>query len=196
MPRGGRPLPLNSRRMTAVHLQRLARRLGLPTSASTEETRQIIDGKLSEMGREPRNVQVVIAEPEVGGAECLWLQDETGVFLRAELDSEPDSGDREEHREPDQRHGDGESPVTLESLQRALEEAEEQQYRLTSQLESKGEELGVIQEALEQEKLRVASLLTEREETAREVSEMKESEKRERKSERDMASKLRATGGI
>ena len=89
MPCGGRPLPLNSRRLTAVHLQLLARRLELPMSASAEETRLIIDGKLSEIGREPWNVQVVIAEPEVGGAECLWLQDKTGVFLQAELDSEP-----------------------------------------------------------------------------------------------------------
>ena len=189
MPRGGRPLPLNSRRMKAVNLQRLARRLGLPTSASAEETRQIIDGKLSEMGREPRNVQVVIAEPEVGGAECLWLQDETGVFLRAELDSEPDLRDGEEHSNPDEGHGDQEEeepPATLESLKRALEEAELRQHRLTSQLEDKEEELGHVQAALDQEKSRVASLLGESADATREVSEMKESVKREKEKVREI----------
>ena len=54
----GRSYPLNSKRIVAVQLQALAEILGLPGGASTEETRQLIEGKLMEMGHEPRNVQV------------------------------------------------------------------------------------------------------------------------------------------
>lgn len=191
VPRGGRPLPLNSRRLTGVHLQRLARRLELPTSASADETRLIIDGKLSEMGREPRNVQVMIAEPEVGGAECLWLQDETGVFLQAELDSEPHEpilGDGEERSELEEGHEDQEEelPATLEGLQQALAEATERQHQLTLQLEGQGQELKAVQEALADEKSRVASLAEESEERAVEVSNLKEGVRREKEKVREI----------
>ncbi len=56
----GRWLPLNSRRLNAGHLQLLAETLGLPTGMSTEELRQVIDGKLTDMEHDSRNVQVVI----------------------------------------------------------------------------------------------------------------------------------------
>ena len=51
---------LNSKRLKAVHLQRIAESLGLPTQGTVAVTRQLIEGKLMEMGHEPRNVQVVI----------------------------------------------------------------------------------------------------------------------------------------
>ena len=49
----GRSLPRNLRRLDAGHLQQLAAHLELPVNASMEETRQMIDGKLMEMGKEP-----------------------------------------------------------------------------------------------------------------------------------------------
>ena len=49
---------LNSKRLTALHLQRIADSLGLPTKGSAAVTRQLIEGKLIEMGKEPPNVQV------------------------------------------------------------------------------------------------------------------------------------------
>ena len=64
----GKVLPLNSKRLRTVQLQRLARALSIPTSASGDELRQLIDGKLEGMEREPRNVQVVISEAEHGPA--------------------------------------------------------------------------------------------------------------------------------
>ena len=39
-------LPLNSRRLTTNHLRCLAAELELPTEASADELRQMIDGKL------------------------------------------------------------------------------------------------------------------------------------------------------
>ena len=41
---------LNSKRLTALHLQRIADSLGLPTKGSAAVTRQLIEGKLMEMG--------------------------------------------------------------------------------------------------------------------------------------------------
>ena len=64
----GRSLPLNSRRLNAGHLRQLAALLELPANVSMEKTRQMVDGKLTEMGKEPQNVQVIVQEklsPEV-----------------------------------------------------------------------------------------------------------------------------------
>lgn len=80
----GQVLPLNSRRLVAEHVKAIATSMGLSTRASTDEVRQMVDGRLSEDGREPRNVQVVVQEPREGtDSEIvvhLFLVDETGVF--------------------------------------------------------------------------------------------------------------------
>ena len=46
-----------------------------------EETR-LVDGKLTDMGREPRNVQVVVGVDDEGW-EIVSLRDVTGVFTEA-----------------------------------------------------------------------------------------------------------------
>ena len=46
-----RVLPLNSRRLTAVLLRRIAHAMTLPTAVPAEQLRQLIDGKLITMGR-------------------------------------------------------------------------------------------------------------------------------------------------
>ena len=84
-----RPLPLNLKRLTAAHVQQLARTLGLPTMASPDNIRQMIDGKLAEIGREPPNVQVVVQREVEGDRAYLYLQDASGVFLESEPDPEP-----------------------------------------------------------------------------------------------------------
>ena len=86
-PRGGgsKTVPLNSRRLTAKILRSLAAGLDIPTSASNEELRQMIEGKLLEQEREPRDVQVVImAAATEGTGASPELQDEDGVFLEVE----------------------------------------------------------------------------------------------------------------
>ena len=71
--------PLNSRRLTARIIGRIAEALEVPTRGSLEDTRQMLEGKLVEGGKEPRNVQVVLDETDEGVA--VRLADEDGTFL-------------------------------------------------------------------------------------------------------------------
>ena len=89
LPRG-QTLPLNSKCLTGPMVQQIAKSVGLPTSASLEDTRQMLEGKIGEMGREPRNVQVVLQDVE--GGVHITLRDVDGIFLEIEpekIDEEP-----------------------------------------------------------------------------------------------------------
>ena len=74
---GGRPMPLNSRRVTGPILRSVAATLG---RASAEELRHMIDGRLEELGREPRDVLVVVGRGTVETDEPghVWLHDGEG----------------------------------------------------------------------------------------------------------------------
>ena len=48
----GRVLPLSSRRMMATHIKAIAGSMKLPTKTSTDEVRQLIEGKLYEEGHD------------------------------------------------------------------------------------------------------------------------------------------------
>ena len=61
MPRGKR-LPLNSRRLTAAHLKQIATAMELPVTGSTDQLRQLIEGKLQTEGHETTNILVVVEE--------------------------------------------------------------------------------------------------------------------------------------
>ena len=65
-------LPLNSRRLTAVFVKRIAKALVLPDSAALDDLLQMVDGKLSE--------QVALIDTGRGVVIELWNED--GVFLR------------------------------------------------------------------------------------------------------------------
>ena len=56
----GQYLPLNSKRLTAAHLRRIAATLELPTTGATKQLRQVIKGKLETEGYEALNVQVLL----------------------------------------------------------------------------------------------------------------------------------------
>ena len=71
---------MNSKRLGAAYLHRIAAELGLPTTAPLKDVRQMIDGKLLEESKEPRNVQITVGVDE-GGAKQLTLQDAGGIFL-------------------------------------------------------------------------------------------------------------------
>ena len=77
-----RPFPLNSRRLTGPYLMCIAKAMGLPTSGATDATRVMIDGKITEMGCDPRNVQVTV-RTHPHGQETLSLRDVDGVFVDA-----------------------------------------------------------------------------------------------------------------
>ena len=72
----GRTYPLNSKRLISGQLQALAKILELPGGALTEETRQ---GKLMELGHEPRNVQVIVKEDEQ-----IFLVNDEGIIAFTE----------------------------------------------------------------------------------------------------------------
>ena len=118
-------------------------KLVLPTTVPAEETRQIIEGKLSEMGKEPLNVQVELELREQG--EFILLRDVDGMFLEVEAHVE----------EPRRRHSSsgpgeeleaGEDPVVgVESLCAALDAAQSQNEALANETRS-------LQEELKQEK--------------------------------------------
>ena len=78
-----RTYQLNSRRLTARVVNRIACSLGLPKS-SLADARQMIEGQLAET-REPQNVQVDIdaGMPEETGV--IRLRDEAGVFLEIDM---------------------------------------------------------------------------------------------------------------
>ena len=97
------PIPLNSRRLTANHVKRMARALGVPTTAAGEDIRQMVEGKITETGHEPRNVQVKLAGPT---PDCAFsLLDDEGEFLVVEakqrVDESPDLTDSEPDEERD-----------------------------------------------------------------------------------------------
>ena len=55
-------VPLNSMRITAHQLHCLAMTLGVLSSDSPAGIQLIIEGKITKLGREPQNVQVIIEE--------------------------------------------------------------------------------------------------------------------------------------
>ena len=65
-------------RLTAALLRQLPGLLGLPTTALSVDLRTLIEGKLTETGRDPLHIQVALREQECG--THMSLQDETGVF--------------------------------------------------------------------------------------------------------------------
>ena len=64
-------------------LRQLAEGLGVPTTASQEDLRSMIEGRLMEADRDPLRTQVVLRE--VGQGTHISLQDESGVFQEIEL---------------------------------------------------------------------------------------------------------------
>ena len=77
MPKGP-SYPLISKCVKALHLQQIAEALGLPTRGTAAITRQLIEGKLLEMDREPKNAQVVTQGTSENS--IIFLVDENGVI--------------------------------------------------------------------------------------------------------------------
>ena len=92
-------MPLNSRRVTRSQLRAVAEELGLPTSATGEDLAQMVSGKLTEEGRDPKNTQVVVSNDQ------LQLEDEHGVFLTATLTEEEEQQTEPEQESDDRKKG-------------------------------------------------------------------------------------------
>ena len=101
---------INSKRLAADVIGRLAKELGLPVSGSLADTRVMVDGKLTEE-HELRNVQVDVIE-RGPGVRTIKLRDENGMFLEipagGELEEERKSGRAEaKSRESSEEEPDG-----------------------------------------------------------------------------------------
>ena len=110
-----RSFRLNSRRLTASVIGRLAAGLGVPTGGSLEDTRRMLEGKLEEDGHEPRNLQVVLEGSGEGVA--VRLEYDGGAFIeipREGEDGENEGGDErlpEEEEELEAEEGVGRGGV-------------------------------------------------------------------------------------
>ena len=101
-------LPLNSKRVTANNVKRIARALDVPSEAMLDEVRLLIEGKVQELGHEPRNTQVMVEETERGTK--LTLLDHGGVFVTVEPQEPPVTADSSE--EPPVTEDDGLDAMT------------------------------------------------------------------------------------
>ena len=93
LPRGAR-LPLNSKRLTAVHLRAIAKAMDLTTTGSADQVRQMIEGKLqTDEGRDIGSTLVILTErPMI--STVLSLADSGGVFLETEATYRAQHGER------------------------------------------------------------------------------------------------------
>ena len=121
----------------ADQLHRLAGILGLPSSSNGSSTRQLIEGKLLEMGKESRNVQVIVS----GESIRLYLVTDDGVIA-----TEPKLVSNTDVR----AHTTNEffnnklSVHELESLRSALCEAHLENTRLANELHDRDKSLEVL----------------------------------------------------
>jgi len=81
---------LNSARLTAGQLCSLRTELGVPTSGLVGDLRLMIEGKITDLGRDPRNVQVALSRD--ADDRSFTLSDHEGIFLTVNPEEHNDSG--------------------------------------------------------------------------------------------------------
>ncbi len=124
----------------------MAGSLGLPTDMSAEELRQQVEGKLLDLKREPRNVQVVIRE-KTRVELCLLLVDEAGVFAQC--------GPVTQDANRWQEHNRGSMDEQQSREQAAqLEESHRQTETMCTTLEREKEPVEALERLVTSEKLR------------------------------------------
>ena len=111
-----------------------------------DDTRQLIAGKLEEMGKEPMNVQVLLQDT-ASGLE-ISLQDADGIFLKASPEESLLAREREDDAQVESVTEERES---LQSLRQQLEDVLEQKEALE-------EEVSSLRQAVESEKTKVRNL--------------------------------------
>ena len=141
------------------------------TKGAVDETRLIIEGKLVGMGRDPLNVQVLVAE-DSHGREFVSLRDVGGVFVEAgalekiekeEESTGNDEGSRGEEEgelemEETSEHGDPSIARELAASRTLIEELETRNEELTEEVSCLGEEVSKLSEKLERETERVSEM--------------------------------------
>ena len=159
----GKMLPLNSKKLVLEQLRTLASMLGIGAAKATAaQTRQLIEGKLLELDREPRSVQVIL-----GKDSRLYLVDETGIIkMGPTKESEGMEGTDQvitnelfgnEHESRDD---------SVELLRSALRKACLENERLKSQLSARNDELESVCNECDQLKTHQAELKSRLEEVS------------------------------
>ena len=152
---------INSRRLKTRQLKRIAASLGVPAeSASAEDTRTIIEGKLRETGKDPNEVQVVVEDSDDDGGTLCLINDE-GVILTVEAvivshvtgdEVESNASSRSALRSEHGSHSSSTKPNELEAIVAELRLAlESEKQKSAAQLI----ELTSVREALTKEKQKV-----------------------------------------
>ena len=126
----GLTLPLNSKRISAARIKRLAAELDVPTTALADEVRQMLGERLREMGHDPANVQVVIQGD--GDVENLYLVDDLGIIRASKGNVATHVHEVHEHVT---------QPESSKSLRTALHEARDENQRLMYELTTVRREL-------------------------------------------------------
>ena len=90
----GTTLPLNSKQLDLHKWQAITGSLQLSTDATLSDTRLIVEGKLTELGYEPIDVQMVLSD---GEDSIMYLVDEMGIIKRIDMTAHVT---RDELREP------------------------------------------------------------------------------------------------
>ena len=175
-----RTYPLNSRRLTAEILSRIARALDLPTTASVEETRQLIEGMLGEE-HEPRNVQVELEQLASGGGG-IRLHGPDGVILDIPLEgrahqerynedrgheSEEDGGGGARHEDVAVVSREEELTMRIADVEEELESARDHARKLESELEPVQEARQRLEDQLTVEVSRVSDQVRDEKEKYR-----------------------------
>ena len=150
-------LPLNSQRLTAALLKMIAHAMSLPTSVPADELRQLIDGKLIAMGKEPGNVQVLVTGTG-RGEEHPALQGEDGIFVDTSGGGAAGVPTAEDASPGVEDAGLGDGNDTLEELRSRLEIVMRENKTLKEKLAARTAEGTEMTEALDEQTQRVTTL--------------------------------------
>ena len=112
----GVTLPLNSKKLVISQLRRLATSLEISAEGSASTLRQVIDGKLIELGHEPRNIQVVVSNVD----SKLYLVNDSGIITK---EMEHVSSDNVVSESRASSRDANELPIDVETLTEQLSEA-------------------------------------------------------------------------
>ena len=128
----------NSKKIVVSQLRRLASMLELSTDGTAATLRQTIEGKLMELGHEPRNTQVVMANTD----SRLYLVDASGIIREepehVSLDNRVDS-----HVNTRVTSNNNETDDAIDTLRRELREARLEIEGLRNEIRTRDEALSV-----------------------------------------------------
>ena len=91
-------------RLTRSHIKQLAKSFDLPLHGCLmAETRQMVEGKITELGKQPQNVHILIRRDEESEGLHLSLQDESEIFheVQPEPFAEEEAEEQHSSREKD-----------------------------------------------------------------------------------------------